>query len=697
MIKKRSDSHIGLLLVAAICIIAVLPLFAFAQLPSASSEYIELVQQKIAPYIVYPTQAIHNGWEGMVTLRLILGNDGRVKDISVAESSGYAQLDEEAVIAAKNAGPYPPPIDYVSQNEVAIFLPLEYRINGMDQYDGYEQISPEYAFSYDINPYTPDEYGRYKKNLSDFDAGKYRSQSVEPDDYGMISGRTGTELVTMEVPYENLPAENLQIPAPRPYTTLEQQVMREPSETISSELIVPTADVDFFKSPKMAVKWPEDLSKFISTALKNNKPSQVAKKEIDLAAFKVTESMRNFFPAAKVSGYSTDGKTAKTDDFYGTTDNAGYDENALRLELSQPIYYGGRLLDTLEYNKVNLEIAKRNYDRVRADVVLKTESAYYNLIATRTHLKQKEILRDEAKELLNKIEKLADIGMIIPLELKSARSSFEQIEFQLASLKEDLYLAELALKQILNSDELPELPIEEPELVKPELDLDSLYTAALRHRPEVYIGELMVKFNKYAKRIELDKDNFQVDFVGYVEEYWGAWKTEKLKHNRNWAAGLKASKLFGASTLKGAYNFERLKPGYGKTAPQQTSTFSAEYGVFDNLQSISSKKRADVELRRALSDLGETKKTVTFEVQDSYLNYQKSILQLNTSAADMLYRRNQAEITKIKASVNDAPLSSAIDSLYSYSDAQSKYYQAIGNYFIALAKLRKATGYSVDF
>jgi len=326
----------------------------------------------------------------------------------------------------------------------------------------------------------------------------------------------------------------------------------------------------------------------------------------------------------------------------------------------------------------------------------KTESAYYNLVASHTHWKYKEALRNEAQELLDRIVKLSEIGMIIPLELKSARSSFEQIEFQLASLKQDIYLAELTFKQVLNSQDTPTIRLEEPEIVKPNLDLDELFTVALKNRAEIQIGELMVKFSKYAKKIELDKDNFNVDLVGSGGLYSGHYKTEPWKNSTNWAAGIKVTKMLGASTLKSSGMLERSEPRFGTTSPHKSQSINAELGVLDNLAAISALKKTDADLQKALSDLNETRKTVTFEVQDAFLTYQKAILQLNTADADMSFRRNQAEITKIRASVNDAPLSSAMDSLYSLADAQTKYFQALGNYFLALTNLKKATGYGIN-
>ncbi|HRZ14061.1 MAG TPA: TonB family protein [Candidatus Omnitrophota bacterium] len=631
----------------------------FAQLAPLNTEYLNFVQQKINSLLIYPDEAIENGWEGIVTLKVTIAADGNLKAIMIAESSGYPILDEQAVTAVRDAGPYPLPEDYDGYEEVEIVLPLRYAISDISTDDLGDIIEvPSQPNFYEPDFSQPLE-GESEMALEQ--EGVYERE-VSPE-----------ELQQLLAQQEEQPATEEESPEQPAFSPMQQPV----------DIGIPIATR--YEPKASAVRWPEELSAFIQTSLKNNKPTAVAQKEVDLAEFKVKEAMRNLLPTAKVSSSYTDG------DYSGP-----YREMNAKIEVNQPIYYGGRLLDSIEHAKANLEVSKMNLNRLQYEIIHKTETAYYNLIASRTHWRYKEALRTEAQELLTRIQKLADIGMIIPLELKSAQSSFEQIEFQLASLKEDIYLAELTFKQVLNTKDLPEIQLAEPEVTKPNLNLDELFDVALKSRPEIYIGEMMVKFNKYGKKIELDKDNFAIDAVGSYEYYWGNYKTEDLQNSANWAAGIKVSKMLGASSLKSSFLHEKMQRRYGHTNNSETTSASAELGILDNFAGISSLKKADVDLHRSYSDLNETKKTITFEVQDSFLNYQKAILQLNTAAADMAFRRNQAEITKIRAMVNDASLSSAMDSLFSLADAQTKYFQALGNYFLALAGLKKATGYGIN-
>ena len=49
----------------------------------------------------YPPQAIRQRHEGTVTLLILVGTDGSVKDVKVDKSSGFRELDRAAMDAAR--------------------------------------------------------------------------------------------------------------------------------------------------------------------------------------------------------------------------------------------------------------------------------------------------------------------------------------------------------------------------------------------------------------------------------------------------------------------------------------------------------------------------------------------------------------------------------------------------------------------
>lgn len=81
------------------------------------------IRDAIQRGIVYPAAARRMGWEGTVVVSFRLLADGSVRNVRIAESSGYPALDRGAVDAVRNASPFPRP-----PAEAEIVTPVVYRL-----------------------------------------------------------------------------------------------------------------------------------------------------------------------------------------------------------------------------------------------------------------------------------------------------------------------------------------------------------------------------------------------------------------------------------------------------------------------------------------------------------------------------------------------------------------------------------------
>ncbi len=607
---------------------------AYTQTIPLTPEYLGLLQDKINAYFIYPTEAKAKRWEGIVKVKFTINRDGRIKNIDIAESSGYPLLDAAAILAVRDASPYPFPEDG-EEKEREIILPINFA-----------------------------------------EAGMFSSLSTEEKPAAIPPAASPKEAVTKkEEPAAAQPVITKEVPTPK-LAEMKTPIYNGPELTKEDPVVVKA------KSQTS----PEELSYFMDLALRNNQPTKVALEEVEFAQLKVTEAQRNLFPALKLQAYNTDGEVFKV----------AYTEREAKVQVDQPIFYGGRLKDTLRQAKVNLEITQKNYDRLKLDVIQKAETAYYNVVAARMNLKEKEALAEEAQDMLTKIEKLLAVGMLIPVEASSAQSWFEQLKFQIDSIKQDLFMAELTLKQVLSVKETPKIEAQLIDAKRLNLNLEHCLELAYQYRPEITLSELLVKFNDYGQRVEKEKNNgLTVDLSASYGSYQGAFTTEPMRSSDNWYAGVKVSKPWGANTLNSSYAEDHSRPRIGQTSPTESKTLSGEFNLLDNIRRMADKKRSDIDLHRSMSDFDETLKTITFEVQDAFLNYQKAVLQLNTSEKELSFRRSQTEVIKVRALAGETNLSSAMEALYSLAETQTRYIQALANYQISLANLKKATGYGL--
>lgn len=89
----------------------------------------DLLWKRIEELKRYPTLARANHWEGKVVVQAVIRADGTVGALSVAESSGHALLDEEALVVMRRASPLRL-THQLEKSQITILVPISYRLEG---------------------------------------------------------------------------------------------------------------------------------------------------------------------------------------------------------------------------------------------------------------------------------------------------------------------------------------------------------------------------------------------------------------------------------------------------------------------------------------------------------------------------------------------------------------------------------------
>ena len=81
------------------------------------------IKDNIQKRISYPRIARKMGWEGKVIVSFMVDRDGKVQDVHIIESSGFAALDKNAMATIKKAAPFP-----CSPVSAELVVPVIYRL-----------------------------------------------------------------------------------------------------------------------------------------------------------------------------------------------------------------------------------------------------------------------------------------------------------------------------------------------------------------------------------------------------------------------------------------------------------------------------------------------------------------------------------------------------------------------------------------
>jgi protein TonB len=96
--------------------------------PALLKAYGDVLAQAIGRRKNYPRLARIRNWQGTAELRLQLGTDGALKGLTVARSSGFPVLDEQALTMVKETVPLPEMPAALRGREFAITVPVVFRL-----------------------------------------------------------------------------------------------------------------------------------------------------------------------------------------------------------------------------------------------------------------------------------------------------------------------------------------------------------------------------------------------------------------------------------------------------------------------------------------------------------------------------------------------------------------------------------------
>lgn len=107
------------------------PTGAFSgQLPGLEpiERYALAVAREIGRDQHFPPEALRQGWNGSVRVRVLVGADGRLGDVSVAQSSGHLVLDEEAIAKVMRAPALPAVPEDLRGLAFSVDVPVRFRL-----------------------------------------------------------------------------------------------------------------------------------------------------------------------------------------------------------------------------------------------------------------------------------------------------------------------------------------------------------------------------------------------------------------------------------------------------------------------------------------------------------------------------------------------------------------------------------------
>jgi outer membrane protein TolC len=407
------------------------------------------------------------------------------------------------------------------------------------------------------------------------------------------------------------------------------------------------------------------LEDSIVVAYQNNPQVKLAQEDRDTAKWKLTGAKAGFGPSIKFTHTDIDSDAGLTGakltslaDYFNMGSSSTepaylYIDNDLNAQV--PLYTGGKLESQLKQANIDCMIADLEINKIKQQLKLDTIKAYYKVLQQRKELalQQEEVDRlqthfanTQVKFDQGDINKSDLLRSDVELSKAQRKLMTEQNQLDVALIQFEKQLGLPQTSQVLLKDSLGVTQI--------TLSLDDCIQSARSHRPD--LAEERATIQRVGEDITVAKSQNlpQVSLNGDAD--WNDIHLPGLR-NGNWTVSLVAS-----------------------------------INIFDYGLTKSKIKAAELAVAEAKDQVKQTEDTLVEEVNEAYLDVEEAEKRLQLSQAIVEKAQEDYKITGIRYDEGVGTNLDVMDSQKTLTEVKSDYIQALYDYNVHQAELKKAMG-----
>ena len=322
--------------------------------------------------------------------------------------------------------------------------------------------------------------------------------------------------------------------------------------------------------------------------------------------------------------------------------------------VQQVLFAGGSIYNSIKGAELNLEAARLDLEATRQEVIYQVKEAFYGVLLAHKLLDVARKAVKQAEEHRKTAENLVKSGVATKYDLLRARVAVANAKSQLIQAQNALRLAKERFKLAIGFEGPGEVDVKgELKAEEVEFDLSRLLEKALQNRPD--LRAMRLRAESASKMLNAAKGSF-LPTVSLIGNY-GYTDNEKQEGQTTWSVMVRAD----LPIFTGASRYSRVRQAESAMKQARLGVERMEEGV-------------KLEVRAAYMELERAR--ATLEAQKEAVKQAEEGLRI----ANLQYRNGV--ITSVQLA--DAELV--------YTQAQLGYYQALHDYVLAIAKIKKAIG-----
>jgi outer membrane protein TolC len=373
-----------------------------------------------------------------------------------------------------------------------------------------------------------------------------------------------------------------------------------------------------------------------------------------------------------------------------------YYNSQLRFSFVQPLLrnFGPKVA------RKEIIVARQNYAISEAqlksqvlETIYQVEEAYWNLVLAKENLKVKQQSLDLAKDQLAKTRKEIEVGQQAAIEVLNVQTAVAQREAEIVQAEAQVRSAEDRLKVILNLATGADLqvvkinPAEKPEFKPVSVDLNQALETARLNRPDLQVNNLTIENKRFNYEVAKNQILPQLDLN---VSYWspGISGDRLLYQDNNPWTGIIVGKIPGSmwdsfrDSLK--FLYQNWSLNFTLTIPIADFVTRSNFAI------------ARIELAQAQAKQRALEQQALLEVSEAVKNIETLAKSVDAFRVAREYAEKLLEAETKKLAVGLTTNYFVLEAQEKLANARSAELKALVDYKLALARLDKALGTSLD-
>lgn len=270
-----------------------------------------------------------------------------------------------------------------------------------------------------------------------------------------------------------------------------------------------------------------DWQKCIDYALQNN--IQIKQSNISIQSSEATLKQNKLNYSPNINGSSNFNLSVGNNYNFFTAEytKAVVQNQDYGLNITQPIFEGLIVPNSVKKSKLDIEALKLDQETLKNNIQLQILTAFLNIMNANEQYNQSVKQKTTTQEQYDRTKTLIEAGAAAERALLDIEAQLTAEELSISQIKNQLDLAYLNLRTILQLDNKTNITIKIPELPE-KLDINALddantiYTTALGLRPEIKSSQIKIESAK--KQIAVAKGNYYptLNLVGNANSFYSS-------------------------------------------------------------------------------------------------------------------------------------------------------------------------------